>query len=133
WEKKEGINIGIDFSIFSEDLAGSLDIYQSTTRDLLYNYNVPVPPNLYQTMLANVGSIRNKGVEVTLNSTLKQTEHLKIILSGNFSYNKNKLLSFSNDRYKLNLLNLGSTGGPVQQYAHKLVEGEPIGNFYAWK
>lgn len=133
WEKKEEFNAGLDFSLFKGILTGSVDVYRSTTRDLLYTYNVPVPPNLFNTMLANVGSMRNQGVELTLNANLKKTDKFSLNIGGNFSYNQNKLLKFSNDQYKLDFLNMGGTGAPIQQYTHRVAEGQPIGNFFAWK
>lgn len=133
WERKEELNAGVDFSMFSRKLNGSIDVYSSTTRDLLYTYNVPVPPNLFNTILANVGSIRNEGIELTINSVLRETKSFNLSVGGNFSYNNNKLLKFSNDQYQLDFLNVGGTGAPVQQYTHRVAEDEEIGNFYGWR
>ncbi|MCJ7627668.1 MAG: SusC/RagA family TonB-linked outer membrane protein, partial [Longimicrobiales bacterium] len=63
WERKEEINLGMDFSVLDYRLAGSLDVYRRDTKDMLYNYDVPVPPFLYGNMLANVGHMRNEGIE----------------------------------------------------------------------
>ena len=58
---------------------------------------------------------------------------MALTLSGNFSYNKNKLISLSNDRYTMEYLTLGSTGEPMQTYTHRLEDGWAVGNFYGWR
>ena len=47
WEKKKEFNVGLDFSILKDRISGSVDAYYRKTVDLLYNYPVPVPPNVY--------------------------------------------------------------------------------------
>ena len=66
WEKKEEFDIGADFSLFDYRLAGTLDYYKRDTKDMLYDYDVPVPPYLYGSILANVGHMQNKGFEASL-------------------------------------------------------------------
>lgn len=50
------------------------DVYSKKTVDLLYDYSVPVPPNLYSTTLANVGQMRNRGIEFIVNAIPVQTK-----------------------------------------------------------
>src|SRR5690606_26489698 len=59
WEKKEEYNIGLDFTVFNNKLNGSIDAYRRQTKDMLWNYQVPVPPYLYSQILANVGTVEN--------------------------------------------------------------------------
>lgn len=68
--KKKEFNVGLDFSILKDRISGSVDAYYRKTVDLLYNYPVPVPPNVYGTTLANVGTISNKGLEILLNGVV---------------------------------------------------------------
>ena len=70
WEKKGEFDAGIDFSILKSRLSGSFDYYTSTASDLLYEYQVPVPPNLYYQMWMNIGKIKSSGLELTLNYTV---------------------------------------------------------------
>src|SRR5450759_1662748 len=51
WEKKGEFDAGFDFSVFNSKLSGSFDFYTRTTKDLLFQYQVPVPPNLYNLSL----------------------------------------------------------------------------------
>ena len=132
WEEKHEANVGLDFALLSSRLRGSIDGYYRYTKDLLYDYTVPTPPNISGSILANVGSIMNAGVELELEGDAVRSKGFTLTLGGNFSYNTNKLLKLSNDLYTLEYLKLGNLTH-VQTYSHRLEEGWPIGNFYAWK
>lgn len=133
WERKKELNIGLDFALFDSRLRGGIDFYNRRTDDLLYTYSVPTPPNITNSILANVGSMRNQGVEVALSGDVIARKEMSLTLSGNFSYNKNKLISLSNDRYTMDYLTLGATGEPMQTYTHRLEDGWAVGNFYGWR
>jgi len=134
WETKEEINIGIDFGIFNDRISGSLDIYQRTTRDLLWNYNVSTPPYLYSSVLANAGSMENKGLEIQIKAVPVQSKLINWISKLSYSTNSNKLLSLSNDKFQLQsgYFDTGETGEPIQSKTHRVKEGESIGNFYGF-
>ena len=133
WETKKETNVGLDFALYKRKISGSIDFYRRITSDLLANYSVPVPPNYTSTMLANVGKIRNQGIELVLNAELLQTKNVNLSVSGNFSYNSNKIQALSNDRYQKDYWYEGWTGSPIQQNTHIVQEGGPIGDFYGWK
>lgn len=133
WETKAEWNLGIDFSLFGRRLNGTIDLYQRTTSDLLAQYSVPVPPNYTNVMWANVGKLRNRGIEISLDGEIIRTKDFVWNLGGNFSYNANELVSFSNEKYKRDYLQAGSTSSGIQTYTHRIEEGEPLGNFYGWK
>ena len=63
WEEKHEVNIGFDFALFNHNLWGKLDYYHRKVKDLLYDAPVPQPPYIYPTMMKNIGSLSNKGVE----------------------------------------------------------------------
>lgn len=132
WEEKHEGNIGVDFAFLDSRISGSIDGYYRYTKDLLYTYTVPTPPNISNTMLANVGSIVNKGVEIALKFDIFRTKDLEWSIGGNVSYNVNKLLKLSNQQYELEYLTLGWLDH-VQTYSHRLEEGWSIGNFYGWQ
>lgn len=133
WETKTEWNLGLDFALFNRRLNGNIDLYQRITSDLLSEYQVPVPPNYTSTMWANVGKIRNRGIEISLDGEVIRTKDFTWKLGGNFSYNANKLLSLSNDKYKRDYWYTGWTSSGIQTETHIVKEGEPIGNFYGWK
>ncbi len=131
WEKKAEFNLGIDFGLFNDRLSGSIEYYNRKTSDLLYWYNVPVPPNLFDRTFTNVGSLRNQGVEITLNPVFIQKKDLFWDANFNFSYNTNKLLTLSDGFYSSDFANYGWLGDPgINTYTHRVEPGKPIGNMY---
>lgn len=135
WERKEEINLGVDYGFGNDRVSGSIDFYQRTTRDLIADFPVPTPPYLYNTITANAASMQNKGVEVQLNVVPVQTTSFRWATSINFSTNANKILSLSNDRFALasGYFDTGNTGEPIQQVTHRVQVGQPIGNFWGFK
>lgn len=118
WETKSEWNLGIDFSLLSRRLNGTIDLYQRTTSDLLSEYQVPVPPNFISTMWANVGKIRNRGIEVALDGEVIRTKDFTWRLGGNFSYNVNNFYLFPMTSIKEII---GIRGGLVQVFSRRRI------------
>ncbi|MDR1347254.1 MAG: TonB-dependent receptor [Prevotellaceae bacterium] len=133
WEKKQEFNIGLDAAILDNRMNVSFDFYNRRTTDLLYTYSVPVPPNLYSSTFANVGTIDNKGIELTVSGIPVVAKDFKWHVTGTFSHNTNKLVSFSNDIYAMDALNLGYFGDDLKIYTMRIEEGWSLGNFYGPK
>jgi iron complex outermembrane receptor protein len=138
-EKKSEFNMGLDFSIFKSRLSGSVEYYTSASTDILYQYQVPVPPNLYNYAWMNIGKIKSSGLELTLNYnvinrpdfsyniTLTRSRNLKntlVSLSGN--YNGTAFSYGSSD-----ISYLGSPGGCCAPLVRS-EEGKPIGQLIAY-
>ena len=100
WEEKHETNLGLDFGFLENRISGSIDYYVRDIHDLLYDYSVPTPPNLYPTTRANVGKMKNEGLEVALNFVPVQNQNFEWTSNMNFSTNTNKLISLSNDLYQ---------------------------------
>lgn len=130
WEKKSEVNAGVDFAFFDGRLGGTVDYYYRLTSDLLYDYNVPVPPYDYKTMFTNVGSICNQGVELTLYGTPVKTKLFTWNTSLTAAHNRNKLISFTDENFKDSDYKLGWLATPIGVYCQRLVEGESLGSFY---
>ncbi|RRB02412.1 TonB-dependent receptor [Larkinella rosea] len=135
WERKEEINLGLDYGFWNDRISGSIDYYKRTTRDLIANFPVPTPPYLYNTITANAASMENKGVEIQLNVVPVRTPDFEWVTSANFSTNSNKILSLSNDKFALasGYFDTGNTGEPIQQTTHRVQVGQPLGNFWGFK
>lgn len=134
WEKKKELNLGLDFGFLDDRISGSIDYYRRTTDDLIWDYSVPVPPYVSSTIRANAGTIRNSGIEIALNFIPVVTKDFDWNSNVNFSTNKNKLVSLSNDKFIAgSYADMGQLDAPVQQLSHRLQEGEPLGNFYGYK
>lgn len=135
WETKYEINFGIDFGLFNNRLSGSVDLYKRTTKDLLWNYQIPSPPNLYSSILANVGEMENKGIELLIQGLPVMTKDFSWTATFTFSANKNKLVSLENDKYELaeDFYDWGNTGDPIWAATQRLYIGENVGDFYTYK
>jgi TonB-linked SusC/RagA family outer membrane protein len=132
WESTSQVNIGLDFSVFSR-INGTLELYQKETSDLLYTYAVPQPPYLVGTILANVGDLSNKGVELTLNANLLKTKDFTWDMNLALSHNKQKIEKLSNQVYDADTIRSGSLHGlrgMSDQYALLIIEGYPVGAFF---
>lgn len=135
WEEKAETNIGLDFSLFKGRVSGSFDAYDRKVNGLLYQYQVPTPPNLFNSTWANAGVMQNRGIEAIVNFTPVTTRNFEWTSSVNFSTNTNKLVSLSNEDYKTtnDFFNTGGTGEPIQTYTHRVRVGRPIGEFFGFK
>lgn len=135
WEEKHEWNVGLDFSVLNHRISGSVDFYNRDIKDLLYNFSVPVPPNLVNTTMANVGKLRNRGLEILINFVPVQNKDFTWNTSVNFSTNSDKLVSLSNDLYEVssNYIYDGWTGDPIQTNTHRIEIGGKIGNFFGYK
>jgi TonB-linked SusC/RagA family outer membrane protein len=135
WEAKHETNLGMDYSILKGLITGTIDYYDNKIVGLLYNYNVPSPPNLYSTTMANVGTMDNKGVEIAVNVTPVRNKQVIWTSSFTFSTNSNKLVSLSNQIYQATVpyFTTGSTLDPITTFTNIVQVGHPIGDFYGFK
>jgi len=95
WEERHGKNIGVEFSFMKGLLSGSVSAFNDETRHLLYNYTVQVPPNFVSTVLANVGSLTNKGVELQLNANIIRKKDFSFSVGGQITTINTKITSLS--------------------------------------
>lgn len=129
WEKKSEFNVGLEFSLLNNRITGAVDYYQRKTSDLLYEYTVPTPPYIYNTMLTNVGQITNKGIELSINFIPIQTKKFKWSSGVTASRNKNILDSFTNEEFSDGTYKVGWAVGSAA-FTQRLIEGESLGSFY---
>jgi len=130
WEKKQEINAGVDFSFLKNRVGGALDVYYRWSSDLLYTYTVSVPPYLTNEFYTNVGTVSNKGIELTLNGVPIKNENFTWTTTLTFSKNINVLEKFSNEEFTNTYVEIGWLGGAFPLNCQRLMEGEPIGTFY---
>jgi TonB-dependent starch-binding outer membrane protein SusC len=135
WEEKRELNTGLDFSMFSARLSGAVDVYKRDTKNMLYDYSVPVPPYLFNRILANVGTMRNSGVETQLSYDVFRGGRFRWTTNANWSTNRNKLVTLSNETFQpqSDCYTTGATGEPIQVSTHQVCVGQQIGNFFGWK
>jgi TonB-linked SusC/RagA family outer membrane protein len=131
WERTNMTNIGVDFTLFNNIISGSVDVYNKTTVDLIANYPVSTTQYYVSTLTANAGKISNKGIEVILSAKPFQGKTFRWVSTLNFSHNKNKLVSLSNDVFTLPYIRTAMLGGKGQSTNPSQIvqEGSPIGTF----
>ncbi|MBC7628384.1 SusC/RagA family TonB-linked outer membrane protein [Ferruginibacter sp.] len=95
WEQRVGKNLGVDFSFFKSRLTGAFNIFNDKTENMLFNYGVQVPPNFVPYVLANVGSLTNKGVEFQFGYDVIRRKDLTWNVGGNISTINTKVTSLS--------------------------------------
>lgn len=99
WEETTTQNIGLDFGFADNRIAGSFDVYKRVTKDLLNTVTIPSGSNFSNTLFTNVGSLENKGAEVSLNIVPISKEDMYLTLGFNVSYNVNEItkLNYTDD------------------------------------
>ena len=139
WEVKHTFNAGFDVGFYGNRLLLSVNYYNSKTTDMLYNYRVSVPPFTYNTLLANIGSMRNSGTEISVGITPLKTKDMELNINANITFQKNKLLSLngmyngeyiSASEYTV-IAGLDGAGfhGGYNNIVYQIV-GQPLGVFY---
>lgn len=124
WETTSSYNIGLSSGFFKNRLTATLDVYYKKTSDLLLN--VPVEQVTgFNTVLRNVGSVTNQGVELEIGGVLIENKKLRWTLNGNIAHNKNEVTSLGNAEYFI----------PSHGYTNPLIVkvGEPLGSFYGYR
>ena len=139
WETKHEVNVGVDFAFLGGRLSGAIDYYNRTTRDLLYWYAVDAAKYEASSMLLNLGSLQNQGVELALTGLAVDRKNFTWNLGLTMAHNKNKVLSLGNDEFifpeadkQRGGVGDGSVGWTSQKF-QILEEGESVGNFYGFK
>ncbi len=124
WEKTTSTNIGVDFSIFRNRLNLSVDWYNNESSNLLISNKIPTSTG-YSTQYQNIGSIRNRGVEIVLNSTNISTKDFRWTMDFNIAFNRSKVLDIYGD---------SETTYFLQDYesrmGFKIEVGKSLGQFY---
>ena len=127
WEQTAQWNVGVDYGIADGRFAGTLEYYVKNTSDLLLTVNVPQPA-VVATRLENIGSIRNKGFEFTLDARTWSRPNLDLILGLLGSIERNTVMSLG----KTAFITSGGVSGQGQtgQNAQRIMPGFPLGTFY---
>ncbi|MBS9522750.1 TonB-dependent receptor [Litoribacter alkaliphilus] len=128
WEYSETWNIGVDFDIYNRRLTGSLEFYNTHTRDILLNVGLPATAGV-GSYTANIGETQNRGVELALNGLLMERGDWRWEAGVNMYLNRNKLLALSSGQTR-DEGNWWFVGHPINViFDHKYVglwqEGDP--------
>ena len=134
WEASEQWNVGIDFGMFNSRIDLSVDFYQKQTKDLLLQPSVPaiIGGNGWDdiaTPMTNIGRVRNRGVDISLNTAPVQTR--------DFQWNSNLVISVNRNKVLAMDANNTPIYGNIDWYsefqtATAIMVGQPMGVFYGF-
>jgi TonB-linked SusC/RagA family outer membrane protein len=127
WETSEQTNIGIDWGVKSDRFTGVLDFYNKTTKDLLLRVSVPQPA-VVADRIENVGSVRNRGVEATVEGRLWETQARSLTSGLVLSVERNEVVDLGGRSF----IAAGAVSGQGQtgRNAQRLIPGQPLGTFW---
>ena len=125
WEKTNGINFGVDFALFNSKISGSIEYYQNTTQDLLYDISIPTVTG-FSYISSNIGKIKNKGIEFNITSHNINNSDFEWNTTLNFSANSNKIATLTG-------MDLDGDGKEDDLVSSNLFIGHSINSIYGYK
>ena len=133
WEETTSYNIGLDYGLLEDRVTGNLNFYRRDTNDLLFTVPAPGGANLSNRVLTNVGEMRNRGVEFSIEGTAVRSDDFTYDAQFNASYNENELLrrdrGGSGDDAGLLV---GGISGGIGNTIQILREGESVNSFFTY-
>ena len=130
WETIGEFNAGVEFGLFNNRLNGGIEYFWRKTSDMLYSFTLPRSSG-FGNYWANIGDMRNQGVEVELNADLVRMQNFKWNFGVNLTHYKNKVLSMPDERKTMTALDFD--GKAYQGYANGnffLGEDLSLGSYY---
>ena len=129
WETNGNFNAGIEFEVFDSRLTGSVEFFYRKTSDMLFSF--PLPPTFgYTSYYANIGDMRNRGVELELNGTVVKTNDITWDIRLNMTNYKNKVTYLPEERKTMTMPD-GTRGYSSGNYFYG--EDIPLYTFYLKK
>jgi iron complex outermembrane receptor protein len=131
WESTESYNVGVDYALFGQRISGAIDWYTKNTSDLIFTVPVPAGTNFTNLVTTNVGTMRNRGIEFSVNAKVLEprTQGLGWTAGFTVSHNGNELLSI-NPNHSVSQINVGPIGGGTGNTIQVLMPGHPINSFF---
>jgi len=134
WEETTTYNAGIDFGLFGDRLTGTIDVYQRKTKDLINNIQVPAGTVFSNYLWTNVGSLENKGIELTLNGKIIDRAALSWNVGFNLTHNVNKITGLlRTDDPNYEGVATGAISGGVGNTIQMNTVGYPVRSFYTFQ
>ena len=117
WESSEQMDLGIDMGLFNDRVAITVDFYNKINRDLLYLRTLPVTTG-FKGVYDNIGDIRNRGIEVSINTVNIDRPDFRWSTGLNFTRNRSKVLTLNSDI--------------LYPWSIRIMEGRPLNEFYGF-
>ena len=132
WETTDTYNVGFDFGAWNQRFTVGVDVYFRKTTDLLNKADVAAGTNFKNTVMTNIGSMENKGVEVTLGMKPLQTDNWYWTIDYNFTYNHNEITELIGDDPNY-FVPTGGIGGGTGVNAQAHAVGHPAYSYYVYQ
>ena len=132
WESTKMFNVGLDFGLFQSRLFGTFEVYNTNTEDLIIDKPISSPSTGFKYIRANVGSMNNKGIELTLGGHVVTGENIKWTINVNFSKNVNEITKLDGDNPILQYVARQPYGEIGEHPYRQLIEGGSMGEFYGY-
>lgn len=129
WEKQKQINMGLDYGMFNDRLSFTLDLFHIDNEDLLMTISKS-PSSGYLDQLANVGTLRNRGIEFSINATPIRTKDWNWNIGFNISADRNKIIKL--DGQAQEIYKLGGMSNNEIQTEGNLFVGESLNTIYMY-
>lgn len=136
WEKTHSWNIGLDLSLWDNRIEFIFDAYRKDTKDLLLQTALPWYTGTHITggtsaQWANVGSMRNEGIELTLNATVINKKNFKWKTGLTYSLNKNEITALNSETGFIDkTLNFKTWGGET---VTRTAVGHSVSQYYGYR
>ena len=128
WETSEQVNVGLDYGFANDRFTGIIEVYQKDTKDLLLD--VPVAqPAVVSTRIENIGKVRNRGLELSLDARLIDGQTRNFSSGLVFSVERNEVVELGLGREFIIAASV-SGQGQSGRFAQRLIPGQPIGTFW---
>ena len=128
WETNTQYDAGFDLGLFRDRLYLTVAAYQRNTTDLLLNRNIPAILGFSSRALANVGEVRNRGLEFQLNTANMQGKNFTWSTAANLSFNRNEVIALAGANEQLTYDAVFGYGSSI-----RVVPGQPLGVFYGYQ
>lgn len=129
WETTTQTNLGFDLAFLKDRIGITIDLYDKYTTDLLLTAAIP-PSTGYRSAVKNIGSVRNQGIEFTLNTTNIERPNFRWTTNFNIAFNKNRVVELAEDQTSLQTNAYFDQAFTSPNYIAKV--GYPIGMMYGY-
>ena len=135
WEQTRAFNIGLDFGFANQRIAGAIDWYDKSTSDLLFDAPVAAFSNNSNFVVTNVGTMRNRGIEMSLGARVLQGGERGLTWQADFTvaHNTNTLRSITPFGGGSDRILSGEVAGGVGTRIQVFAPGVPINSFYVYE
>lgn len=128
WETNANFNVGFDFELFKKRLTGTIEFFNRKTTDMLFSF--PLPPSFgYTSYYANVGDMRNLGIEAEFKGTVFETKDFQWDLGLNLTHYRNKITYLPEERKTMEVDGVKGYSSGNKYFG----EGESLYTFYTYK